>query len=328
MRLFNKGAVLVAGAVLGLLAEAAVAQPTDPSGPMTREKFQEYIRLFNAGDPHQFDYYTPDVTVEADNVHSRAELEAHDKSTRPNVDITFTPGLVAIDDVNNVMAAQMTIRTVARHDGVKLGKNPQPIHKGDTQITQTTFFYTLRDGKMASLTIGGGPRIRQKADMAKAVAEAPTPAQLAEPMPASINEPTMTRQKYLDYAMLFSRFDPRFLQYYDPDVVFATAPAPKPMHGPKAIYDLYVPLRKDLDEHVAAPFIVIDNPHNVMMVQLENRMVATRGDVKLPSGVLNKGEEIIGRGVIIYRLKNGKISYIEGSPSGTKFEPASGAKAD
>lgn len=51
----------------------------------------------------------------------------------------------------------------------------------------------------------------------------------------------------------------RFLQHYDPDVVFATAPAPQPLHGPKAIYDLYVPIRKNLDEHVAAPIIVIDN---------------------------------------------------------------------
>ena len=322
MKPLNKGMILMAGAILGLLAETAAAQPTDPSGPMTREKFQEYIRFFNAGDTHQFDYYTSDVVVETDNVHSRADLEAHDAGSRRSVAITFTPGLVAIDNMNNVMAVEMTVHTVALHDGIKLGNHPQPIHKGDAQTTKATFFYTLRDGKMASLTIGRAGRTRQKADLAKAEAEAPTAAQLAEPMPASVNEPLMTRQKYMDYAKLFSRFDPRFLQYYDPDVVFATAPAPKPLHGPKAIYDLYVPIRKLLDEHLSVPMIVIDNPHGVMFVQLHNRMVATRGDVQLPSGVLNKGEELVGGGVIVYSLKNGKISYIRAAASGSSFEPA------
>jgi len=322
MKPLNKGMVLVVCAILGLLAKTAAAQPTDPSALMTRAKFQDFIRLFNAGDSHQFDYYTSDVQVEADNVHSLADLKAHDEATRRDVGISFTPGLIAIDDSNDMMAVEMIIRTVALRDGVKLGNHPQPIHKGDSQTNHGTFFFGLRGGKFASLSIGAAGRVRQKADLAKAQAEAPTAAQLAEPMPASINEPLMTREKYMDYARLFSRFDPRFLQYYDPDVVFATAPAPKPLQGPKAIYDLYVPIRKLLDEHLSVPLIVVDNPHGVMFVQLRNRMVATRGDVQLPSGVLKKGEELVGGGVIVYSLKNGKISYIRASRSGSSFEPA------
>ncbi len=323
MRALNKGLAFLAGAVFALMAQTAAAQPAGASGLMTRAKFQDFIRLFNAGDPHQFDYYTPDVQVEADKVHSLADLKAHDEETRRNVDIAFRPGLIAIDDSNNMLAVEMTIRTVALRDGVKLGNNPQPIHKGDAQTTHGTFFFALRDGKFSALTIGGGPRARQKVDLAKARAESPTPEQLAEPMPASINNPQMTHQKYEDYARLFSRFDPRFLEYYDADVVFATAPAPKPILGPKAIYDLYVPLRKTLDEHVEAPIIVVDNPHNVMIVQLRNRMISTRGDTPLPSGVLKEGEELIGSGVIVYSLKAGKISFIQAARSGTKFEPAS-----
>jgi hypothetical protein len=318
----NKRTVLIVCAILGLLAENAAAQSTDLSGPMTRAKFQEYIQLFNAADPHQFDYFTTDVQVEADKVHSRADLQAHDESVRRDFAITFTPGLIAIDDSNKAMAVEMTVRTTALRDGVKFGNHPQPIHKGDTQIQHSTFFFGLRDGKFASLSVATSGRVRQKVDLAKAEAEAPTAAQLAEPMPASVNEPLMTRQKYMDYAMLFGRFDPRFTQYYDPDVVFATAPAPKPLLGPKAIFDLYVPIRKLLDEHLSVPMMVIDNPHGVMFVQLHNRIVATRGDVQLPSGVLKKGEELVGGGVIVYSLRNGKISYIRASPSDSTFVPA------
>jgi hypothetical protein len=34
------------------------------------------------------------------------------------------------------------------------------------------------------------------------------------------------------------------------------------------------------------------------------------------------GEEMIGNGVIVYSLKNGKISYIRAAASGSRFEPA------
>jgi hypothetical protein len=318
----NKTTILLVGAVVALFAGTAAAQSTDPSAPMTREKFLEYVRLFNADDPHQFDYYTSDVQVEADKVHSVADLKAHDESTRRDAAITFSPGLIAIDDSKDMMAVEMTILTVALRDGVNLGGQPQPIHKGDARTQHSTFFFALRDGKISALIMGGGARVRQKVDLAAAQAEAPTAAELAEPMPASVDDPKMTRQKYEDYARLFSRFDPRFLKFYDPGVVFATLPAPKPIHGPKAIYDLYVPFRKNLDEHVTAPVVVIDNAHNVMVVQLHNRMVATRGDVKLPSGVLKRGEALITSGVIVYSLKNGKISYIRAGQSGSSFQPA------
>lgn len=319
---FNKGLLLAIG-IFGFLVEPAAAQSTDPAAPMTREKVEEFFRLTNANDPRQYDYYVEDLNMEGGALIGRDAFRARREEMRRDAAITMTPGLIAIDDNKDMMAIEMTVRVEALRDGVDMGAPPQPIHKGDAVTRQQTFFFSLRDGRITSLTVGGGPRVRQKADLAAAQAEAPTAAQLAEPMPISINEPLMTRQKYLDYAMLFSRFDPRFLEYYDPDVVFATAPAPKPLHGPKAIYDLYVPIRKNLDEHIAAPIIVVDNPHNVMFVQLSNRMVATRGDVGLPSGVLKMGVEMIGNGVIVYSLKNGKISYIRAAASGSKFEPAS-----
>lgn len=317
----SKTFVMVIGA-LGLLAETAFAQSTDPSAPMTREKIQEYFRLSNHNDPRQYDYFVDDVDMEGGALKGRAAFRARTEQMRRDAAITMTPGLIAIDDSQDMMAVEMTIHLVALRDGVELGDQPQPVHKGDAVTRQQTFFFALRDGRITSLTVGGGERVRQKADLAAARAEAPTAAQLAEPMPASINERLMTHQKYLDYAMLFSRFDPRFLQYYDPDVVFATAPAPQPLHGPKAIHDLYVPIRRNLDEHITAPIIVVDNSHDVMFVQLRNRMVATRGDVDLPSGVLKMGEEMIGNGVIVYSLKNGKISYIRAAASGSRFEPA------
>lgn len=132
----------------------------------------------------------------------------------------------------------------------------------------------------------------------------------------------MTREKFEDYLSLFSRGDHRYADYYDPDVVFDARPAPAPLHGRKAILDLYDGLHKQLTEQVTAGTVVIDNAQGVMMVELTNRIVATQDNVKLPSGTMNKGDVSLGSGVMIYGLRNGRIVSIREAKSGRAITPA------
>jgi hypothetical protein len=136
------------------------------------------------------------------------------------------------------------------------------------------------------------------------------------------SENVMTRQKYERYVQLFNAGDPRYADYYEPDVVFDARPAPQPLRGRQAILDMYDDLRKQLTEEITIGAVVIDNEQGLMAVELTNRIVATQDNVKLPSRTLNKGDVSVGSGMIIYGLSNGRISYIREPKSGRSFTPA------
>lgn len=118
----------------------------------------------------------------------------------------------------------------------------------------------------------------------------------------------MTPEKYADYVRLFSAGDHRYASYYHPNVVFSALPAPHPLHGRQAILDLYDGLHKQLTEELTVTALAIDNEHGIMAAELNNRIVATADEVKLPSRILNKGDAMVGSGVVFYGLSNGLIN--------------------
>jgi hypothetical protein len=132
----------------------------------------------------------------------------------------------------------------------------------------------------------------------------------------------MTREKYERYVQLFNAADHRYADYYDENVVFDARPAPQPLHGRKAILDMYDVLRKQLLEELTVGAVVIDNAQGLMAVELTNRITALTDNVKLPSRTLNKGDVTVGSGVIFYELSNGKITRIREAVSGRTFTPA------
>jgi hypothetical protein len=320
-------ALTIVPVLLGAAIPARGAVPpsstgrTEASAPMTRERFARYIQLLNSGDARQADYYTPGVVLGADGgVRGRKAVLDASRKLRADYAIALEPNDVFISDANDGMAVVMTIRQVAKRDGVKLASQPQPIRRGDALVRRTVLFYGLSGGKISSIRAArNGSTVRRGV-----AAPAPSATSPAPPTAPLSNEPWMTREKFEDYARRFSAWDLSFTQYYEPDVVFGVPPAPKPLHGPQAIIDLYTPIRRNLDEHVTPGAVVIDNGRGMMVAEIQNRMTATRGDVQLPSAMLKQGDEREGTGVIFYSLRNGRIAAIGGGGQSVRFEPGRG----
>lgn len=302
-------------ALLGAAApQHAGAQSADATAaaPMTAAEFREFIRLLNSGDPRHAEYYTADVTPR-----TAPERDVVFQVTAPDKDRTTTlsPEQIYIDDKKDMMAVIMSVRHVAKRDGVQLGSQPRSVRAGDALTISRVLFVGLSNGKISSL--------RAATDR---VLPAPEPALPAgdetEPLPATARQPLMSRAKFEDYLRLFTRWDRRFVEYYDPNVVFDTQPSPKPLYGRQAIVDLYTPIRRNLDEHIVAGDVVVDNANGMMVAEIRNRMTAERGDVELPSGVMRRGATRDRWGVILYSLNQGKISRIRGGAPTETFEPA------
>ena len=123
---------------------------------MTREKFEDYLRLFSKGDHRYADYYDPDVVFSArpapKPLHGReAILDLYDglhKQLTENV----TAGLVVIDNDQGVMVVELTNRIVATQDNVKLPS--RTLNKGDVSVGSGVMVYGLRNGRIVSIREG------------------------------------------------------------------------------------------------------------------------------------------------------------------------------
>lgn len=309
-RLFSmsRGMVLLAALAAPLCAQSQAAT----EAPMTAARFSEFVRLVDSGDARHAQYLSADATPRTEQERKavlRLELEEdQDRSLSLAVDDVY------IDDQKNSMAVVMAVRQTAKRDGVKLGARPEPVRAGDSLVRRRIVFVGLANGKISSLRLAG------ERELPPPPAPLP-PADESEPMPETVNQPVMTKAKFEDYALLFSRWDKRFVQYYDPDVIFDTLPAQAPVHGRQGIIDLYIPFRRDLDEHITVGDVVVDSAQNVMIAEIRARMVAARADVKLPTRVMKKGSVRDGWGVIKYDLKDGRISRIRSGGQTETFEP-------
>jgi hypothetical protein len=128
----------------------------------------------------------------------------------------------------------------------------------------------------------------------------------------------MTREKVLEYYARFNAEDERYAEFLTDDVVYPYPFLGVTFHGPKEIVDHYKKFWVTGIKETREPrTIIIDNDAGLMAVELTAHIVAKPGTTpKLPTGeVVKPGEEWEGHSVMIYTLRDGKISSIRGAQS-------------
>jgi hypothetical protein len=128
----------------------------------------------------------------------------------------------------------------------------------------------------------------------------------------------MTREKVLEYYARFNAEDERYAEFLTEDVVYPYPFLGVTFHGPKEIVDHYKKFWASGIKETREPgAIIIDNDAGLMAVELTAHIVAKPGMTpKLPTGeVVKPGEEWVGHSVMIYQLRDGKISGIRGAQS-------------
>jgi hypothetical protein len=128
----------------------------------------------------------------------------------------------------------------------------------------------------------------------------------------------MTREKVLEYYALFNAEDESYAKFLTDDVVYPYPFLGVTFHGPKEIVAHYKNFWLTGIKETREPnTIVIDNDAGLVAVELTARIVAKPGMTpKLPTGeVVKPGEEWVGHTVMIYQLRDGKISSIRGAQS-------------
>lgn len=138
----------------------------------------------------------------------------------------------------------------------------------------------------------------------------------------------MTPEKYATYLKRFNAQDVRYSELYAKDVVFRHDPMFGVLRGRQAIIDFYRKIDTELKETVTASTVVIDNEHGLMAAELTTQLLATRDGVKMPSGVINKGDRLIVYGTVYYGLKDGHIVTIRGGKEGHQLIRASESPHD
>jgi len=244
-----------------------------------KRRFRQYLLMSAAGDPWALSYYSPDFRMTAhDEVAGSDNLVLHS---------------LLLDDESNQIAAEMRVRIKG------IG--------GRADMTRVLLhFYRLENGYIAA--------IRPAPEIVRFIpggdeGPPPRPRPTGAPLPAIAGHDRMTAERFRDYLDRFGRFDERFVEYYSPDIIFAAAPAPAPLHGRSAILDFYRPLRANLGEALTVKDLVIDSEAGLMAAALTNRLTAY-GKVVLPSRTLTAGDVLELSGAIVYGLNRGRISMV------------------
>jgi hypothetical protein len=134
--------------------------------------------------------------------------------------------------------------------------------------------------------------------------------------PAAHAADVMTRQKVIEYETRFSAQDPRFAEIYAPDVSFPHITGGE-LRGPKQIADFYQKMWATGVHEVREPTaIIIDNKGGMMAVEESVSFTPKPGfaSVTLPTGeVMKAGEKWKGAAVMIFTLRDGKVTSVRGS---------------
>ena len=135
------------------------AEARAPAGPMTREKYTEYVRLFNNGDDRYADLYDNDVFFDHGPFYGmlrgRQAIVDFYRDIRTQMQETLMVTELVIDNEQGVMAAELTTQLRAIRDGVKLAS--RTLNKGDVYTSRGVVFYGLKDGRIVSIrgALGG-----------------------------------------------------------------------------------------------------------------------------------------------------------------------------
>jgi len=324
LNLLSVSLVLILGAAPALAGLARSTDATVARPIMTREKFRHHLERLNEGDPLQANDYSPGVVFETacGELQGRQAVLDYFRDLRGRLRLTLIPGAIVIDNERGIMGVELTSRIVALVDRVKVGE--RSMAKGDVLTRRQVVFYGISDGLITSVRNARRDGRLFRAGTAEALAAAAQPNPTAPPddTPETRPGPIMSQARFAHYLGLFTAFDPRFLQYYDPDVVFTVDPAPRPLHGRQAVLDLYTPLRRQLQESITPTAVAIDDANSIMVAAIANRLLATGNGVRIGSTTLNAGDVRIGAGVVFYSLHAGLITLVRAGISGETFEPA------
>ena len=129
----------------GQAAAAAACSPVGSPTVMTVEKFQDYVRLFNAQDLCFAQYYADDVVfyhVRAGVLKGRQAVLDFYKGFWKDVAESVTPKTVIIDTAAGLMAAEIVVELRPKgNQPIQQGLNP-----GDRVKLNSVIIYTLKDG--------------------------------------------------------------------------------------------------------------------------------------------------------------------------------------
>ena len=303
------GTALFLGRVTTLRAAPSreVAPPASHSEKMTREKFAEYIRRFNARDERYAQLYADDVVFEHGAYYGtlrgpQAILEFYRKTWKSFAQ-TLVPGDVVIDNDRGLMAAEMTTHLVARVDGVASQSHPEGMKVGDEIVSRGVVFYEIHDGKITHIRGAAQGAVFHPA--ASRTAPAPLP-QSQGPLTPQVR--AQLEAGYRKYIECFNAHDVAcFSRFYDDDVVFMAAPLPG-MIGREAIVGFYQGAWKHLREHLVIRSLAFEKGR--LRVVLQNTIDVLEDYPDFPVRPLQKGQHYTREGTLFYEIHAGRFIRI------------------
>lgn len=156
MTMLKPAAAALAAAALAA-AGAASAQELDTSRRcstagegMTRAKYQTYLDRFNALDESYAELYDDDIVFDHGStgglIHGPDAILEYYRNVWPQIDEKLSAGEVIIDNLNGVMAVELTTDLTATKDTV--GIPGIDMKQGDRVVIQAVLLYGLCDGRM------------------------------------------------------------------------------------------------------------------------------------------------------------------------------------
>lgn len=266
--------------------------PTTPAVKAEVEQsYRRYVDCFNAQNFDCFaDYYTADMEYGEGTWHtrSRAEFLAFYRKawTRVREHITIH----SIEMRGATLVADISNHIVVFEDFPDFPV--RPLAKGADYVIRGKMGYSMRNGRFA--------RIKGAESDGAASFE---PIDLSGPM---------THEKYARYIDTFNRHDLRFVEFYAEDVAFDKGKADGVLKGREAIAEWYRNIWPDLTEKVTPQAVTIDSAQNLMIVELRTELTATRDGVQRPNMTLNRGDQLVVDGAVVYSLRDGFISSLRG----------------
>jgi hypothetical protein len=123
---------------------------------MTREKYAEYVRRFNAQDNRFAEFYTEGVVFEHGPVfgtlHGRqGVVDFYRNAIWSRIKETIVPEAVVIDNEHGLMAVELVTHLVATKEGVKLPSHPQGMKVGDELTVTGVVIYSLKNGEISHI---------------------------------------------------------------------------------------------------------------------------------------------------------------------------------
>lgn len=307
-------AMLILGTIGGMrIANAGPqsaysAKTSAPQTRMTRKRYSEYVRLFNARDDGFVQYYQENVEFDHGTVygvlHGRQGVLDFYHSFWNNIDEEIVAGKMAIDNESGVMLVELTTRLRAKKDGVRIASRILE-HKGDVFVTHDVVAYEIVDGLIT--TIGGldlGVSC-EPANLRSFEQTAPLP-NAAGPLTAALQ--AELEDGYRKYLGCFNqRKFACILNYYSDDLVY-DSPRWK-LHGKAEFEAFYVKAWKHFTEHLTINSIEF-RPHQIV-VGLSNHIDVFADFADFPARPLKKGDSYVVSGTVVYTVERGRISRID-----------------